>query len=601
MAYPAWVAPQAMDVFGGFRGGFDAGQRARQTELAEFNEQAGRQGFGQYVGWLSNQGQASGAGQPMGFLGSMGQSSPDVVAGSHAAAQGASVPELQGGLESYIANARAAESGGNPNAKNPRSSATGLYQFTSGTWNDLMRQYPNLGLTPDGRTDPAQQERAMRQFTLGNAQSLAAANLPVTPGTLYASHFLGAGGARQVLSQPDTAPMASVVSAEVINANPFLRNMSVGDFKQWSDSKGGGANGGYAPPRDASEAAAALATGGQPEQQAQGSPAMAFAAPGSPAAPVGALPPAEVMNALFRSPETRQMAISLAQTAQQGLQPPEFTQFQREDGSIWQMNTRTGEMGQLQAATKAATPTSLMQNLEAAGLQPGTEEYQQAVLDNLTRSQSTVNVTGQSARDQADAALLKDIQDNYATALRLQPAIIRAKDAVMAAPDGYAGNMSSLWGSIAGGLGLEVPEGASESQVLSSITTQLAGLYRLPGPVSDAEMQLYMQAAPRLGDTKAANLAKIELFEKLMDRSGDIVRIARQYAGTDELYDRLSELNEPIFTPEERAQLERAAGQRRGEAPQQSQVTQVNTRQEYDALPAGATYLAPDGTIRTKP
>lgn len=169
---------------------------------------------------------------------------------------------------------------------------------------------------------------------------------------------------------------------------------------------------------------------------------------------------------------------------------------------------------------------------------------------------TTVNVNGQSARDQADAALLKDVQDNYGTALRLKPALARARQAIERAPDGYAGRAASMWGSIAGGLGLEVPEGASEAQILSSITTQLAGLYRLPGPVSDAEMQLYMQAAPRLGDTRAANLAKIELFERLMERSGKIVDTVRRHAGADNLYDHLAALDEPIFTDDERGNLE---------------------------------------------
>jgi hypothetical protein len=56
-------------------------------------------------------------------------------------------------LRKFVEN----ESGGNPNAKAATSSAAGLFQFTSGTWNDLARRYPHLNL--NNRMDPVQQAR----------------------------------------------------------------------------------------------------------------------------------------------------------------------------------------------------------------------------------------------------------------------------------------------------------------------------------------------------------------------------------------------------------------------------------------------------------
>lgn len=147
------------------------------------------------------------------------------------------LPAGEGG--DYFANIRAAESGGNPNAKNPLSSATGLYQWTDGTWAEMMRKHPELGLTADGRGNPDQEEKAIRAFTAGNADVLKSAGIEPTGGNLYAAHFLGAGGARNVLSQPDDASVASLVGPEVVKANPFLQGMSVGDFRRWAASKGG--------------------------------------------------------------------------------------------------------------------------------------------------------------------------------------------------------------------------------------------------------------------------------------------------------------------------------------------------------------------------
>jgi hypothetical protein len=141
-------------------------------------------------------------------------------------------------LDGYFASARQSESAGDDAARNPRSTATGRYQFLSGTWDDLMRRHPQLGLTPDGRMDPAQQERAMRAFTADNMAHLARAGIEATPGTLYAAHFLGAGGATSVLRQPDGARVADIVPAAVITANPHLRDMTVAEFRGWADRQG---------------------------------------------------------------------------------------------------------------------------------------------------------------------------------------------------------------------------------------------------------------------------------------------------------------------------------------------------------------------------
>lgn len=143
-------------------------------------------------------------------------------------------------LESYIASAKAAESGGNPRAKNPNSSATGLYQFTGPTWAGLMQTHPELNLSADGRTDPAQQERAMRAFTADNAAVLKSKGIPVDGGSLYAAHFLGAGGASQVLTAPDNTPLSAVVDRKAMASNGFLSGMTVGDFKKWAAAKGSG-------------------------------------------------------------------------------------------------------------------------------------------------------------------------------------------------------------------------------------------------------------------------------------------------------------------------------------------------------------------------
>lgn len=114
------------------------------------------------------------------------------------------------------------ESGGNATAKNPNSSATGLTQFTSGTWDQMMRQHPELGLTPDGRTDPEQAKRAALAYARDNAAELGKSGHEATPGNLYLGHFLGGGGATRFLNglrNNPNAPAASYADPSAVAAN----------------------------------------------------------------------------------------------------------------------------------------------------------------------------------------------------------------------------------------------------------------------------------------------------------------------------------------------------------------------------------------------
>lgn len=153
-----------------------------------------------------------------------------------------------GSFGDYISTTIDKESGGNPNAQNAGSSAGGLGQFTDGTWQMMMRQHPELGLTPNGRTDPDQALRAMGAFTEDNANTLRQNGIEPTSGNKYAAHFLGAGGAIRVLRQSDDTPLDAVVSADKIAANPHLRGMTVGQFKQWA-GKGYSGNDSSSPRR----------------------------------------------------------------------------------------------------------------------------------------------------------------------------------------------------------------------------------------------------------------------------------------------------------------------------------------------------------------
>ena len=148
----------------------------------------------------------------------------------------------EGDRAGYFAAIRKSESGGNDRAVNPKSTATGRYQFIEGTWQQLRQQFPDAGLTADGRTDPAQQEIAIRLFTKQNENYLTSHGVAATNANLYAAHFLGASAAVQVLKAPAETPLSTLLPNSVFAANQFARNMTVADFRQWTAKKAGGSS-----------------------------------------------------------------------------------------------------------------------------------------------------------------------------------------------------------------------------------------------------------------------------------------------------------------------------------------------------------------------
>ncbi len=94
-----------------------------------------------------------------------------------------------------------AESGGNLNARNPNSTATGKYQFTDGTWDDMVRKYgKETGIESWMKNDPQAQEIMAEKYAQENKIALAdVLGREPTQGELYLGHFAGTDGAKQLL------------------------------------------------------------------------------------------------------------------------------------------------------------------------------------------------------------------------------------------------------------------------------------------------------------------------------------------------------------------------------------------------------------------
>lgn len=312
-----------------------------------------------------------------------------------------------GAMGDYLATTRAKESGGDDTAKNPSSTATGRYQFTQGTWNGLAKKYPDLGLTPNGRTDPAQQERAMQAFTDDNAKALTAAGIPINPGNLYVSHFLGeAGGPRFItgaMSSPD-APATSFVTPGAASANRTIFFNRDGSPKTagevYAERTSRYAGGGQAatptlptartasagpvmsvPAASASPTPTATASADMPETGAQpagfvipgqGAPAQAapaaqgFAGFGSPASRITP-EQQQILTAAWKNPVTRPMATQIYgqllkgresqwQLSTMGDQPVLFNQATAQIVPVGQAKRQTATVGNALVDTSTGQP-----------------------------------------------------------------------------------------------------------------------------------------------------------------------------------------------------------------------------------------------------
>jgi hypothetical protein len=140
------------------------------------------------------------------------------------------------------------ESGGNPNATNPNSSASGLGQFIDSTWLATIRTArPDLAGKSDSellalKTDPHLSREMTEAYANQNQAILTKNGLPVTDGNTYLAHFAGPGGAVKVLQADPSAPVGDILGPAVVKANPFLARMTAGDLQAWASKKVGGSS-----------------------------------------------------------------------------------------------------------------------------------------------------------------------------------------------------------------------------------------------------------------------------------------------------------------------------------------------------------------------
>lgn len=154
--------------------------------------------------------------------------------------------EMTGVPEELLWTFAKIESSLNPRAKNPYSSATGLFQFLDGTWKEVVTKYgKKYGLTLQNadRYNPLHSAIMGAEYMKSNlwaAQKFTDVGVDLGTG-LYLSHFLGSGGANKAAAQMGLNPDISAktfFSDAVYKANhSVMKGRSLGQVIAYFQKK----------------------------------------------------------------------------------------------------------------------------------------------------------------------------------------------------------------------------------------------------------------------------------------------------------------------------------------------------------------------------
>ncbi|WP_431860128.1 hypothetical protein [Azospirillum sp.] len=156
-----------------------------------------------------------------------------------------SLPGL--GPTSFLPALEGAESANGTQMEAERSSAAGWHQFTKGTWLKTVDKYGGFrvaGMTKEQKLAlryDREFSRLMADAHINNdlAPELRGHDVEVTPLSLYAGwHFGGKTGAKIMKADKD-AMMESLVGDDAMDANPYLRGMTAGRWREMFGKKFG--------------------------------------------------------------------------------------------------------------------------------------------------------------------------------------------------------------------------------------------------------------------------------------------------------------------------------------------------------------------------
>jgi hypothetical protein len=140
-------------------------------------------------------------------------------------------------FEVFLDRLMRAESDGQDEAANPRSTALGPFQFIKSTFIEVVRRHfaSEVAALDDEavlvlRTNRAFARRAASAFCKDNIAFMVEQGLSPTFGHLRLSFLVGPAAAVRLLQAAPTTPVSEILGNAAITANPFMKSMSAADL-----------------------------------------------------------------------------------------------------------------------------------------------------------------------------------------------------------------------------------------------------------------------------------------------------------------------------------------------------------------------------------
>jgi hypothetical protein len=261
-------------------------------------------------------------------------------------------------------------------------------------------------------------------------------------------------------------------------------------------------------------------------------------------------------------------------------------------------------IAKLDEPVKAPTPTDDMKELEvinaerkASGKEPMTMESFLAAkkpgvsIDMGGGANDKFWSGGATARGQNYAAMEQAGND-----ARSRGNMIGQLESYLAsAPQGAEGTFKAALGTF----GIAT-EGLDDIQAAQALISKMVPSQRIPGSgtMSDRDLELFKQSIPSIMNQPGGNAQIIKVLKGIADYEQTIGSIAAR-ALDGEITPAESRI-EMQAVPNPLASVSEASATP-ADAPAAEAPPAPTTQEEYDQLPAGTQYLAPDGTVRTKP
>lgn len=247
---------------------------------------------------------------------------------------------------------------------------------------------------------------------------------------------------------------------------------------------------------------------------------------------------AEIIQFMLRDPNLREMGLKLWAQNATGKTGEPYSFSTLPDGTLVRYNQQTGSVERIGnfAKAKTADPTALMQNLEAAGLKPGTKEYRDAVLAG-TKGGITVNTGDTSGSGafykKADELRAGTIVDAATAGMDAGRRMVQIDQLGQLLGNVETGGLAAVK-QLAGEWGINT-EGLSDIQAAQALINQMVPSQRPPGSgtMSDADLALFKQSIPRIINQPGGNELIIRTMQEIAGYDQQIGAIANRVLNRD--------------------------------------------------------------------